>query len=688
MFINTKKKFIFIFTILSLLFSYKTSVSADTYYLYESYIDDRGFVLYTPNSSTYKDLGSYVTLTDYATEDNWIISGDGLEGIEIVDNNKLKKEACNTKYVSIEKIGDKLGVKCLSDTEMNEEKYIDYLKKMYDYNTAYYKYRAISEGIQPSEVPFSFGIEISNNHHSSNKSTATEIFETVGLIKSNTTTWNDFTWPIISYKISDEYSLLASSIFTLYSNERNEDDPSKMIFKFSNKFDFSSEDLNNVKYIFTREPRSFVFDKFTANLASKLKAASSANKNSMLEKYTGEQVESNAYYVYRAAKDIWAKKIKMLYSALNENCENTYSAACSTYKTYALDISRSFKKWFNNVELYSFADSFSKENRAKINTETELEDIEYFLFYDFANLSTGKKLSKDVYIPLILNFISIYDKDTNLNSRYLIDQLIDETCTNEVIPSLPFKKVAGIEYYNNKSKVDLTNECKSSLRNNSYYKSNEESIVYECEKSDELLNICVIDDVIKNSIEPDCKTKAEKVCTYRYQEGTYYCEIEHKKTRDTYINECKDSSMLYKISEILHNKIDNGEIAQNKNNVYSLLDKIKNNQGLETNNYKFSTIEILEAEVDCKDFEMLHWAWNAIVIIAPFLLIIFAGIDYFKVVMQSSDEGMKALKKNLPKRVIALILLILVPTILYFIFSFIDSDSSFVESARCIIKGE
>lgn len=97
-----------------------------------------------------------------------------------------------------------------------------------------------------------------------------------------------------------------------------------------------------------------------------------------------------------------------------------------------------------------------------------------------------------------------------------------------------------------------------------------------------------------------------------------------------------------------------------------------NNLALE-NTYQYSGSTVDDIKIDwkskkyepkCEDVKVLTWAWTAITILAPFLLIIFASFDYFKAVMGADEEKIKQAKKKAPLRLIALLLFIITPILL------------------------
>ena len=91
------------------------------------------------------------------------------------------------------------------------------------------------------------------------------------------------------------------------------------------------------------------------------------------------------------------------------------------------------------------------------------------------------------------------------------------------------------------------------------------------------------------------------------------------------------------------------------------------------NTYQYSGSTVDDIKIDwkskkyepkCEDVKVFTWAWTAITILAPFLLIIFASFDYFKAVMGADEEKIKKAKKKAPLRLIALLLFIITPILI------------------------
>ena len=90
----------------------------------------------------------------------------------------------------------------------------------------------------------------------------------------------------------------------------------------------------------------------------------------------------------------------------------------------------------------------------------------------------------------------------------------------------------------------------------------------------------------------------------------------------------------------------------------------------------------------CSDVSIFTDIWQAMRIIAPFLLIIFGSLDYFKAVIANDMEAMKKAKSKFPKRLIAFLLLILVPTIISIIMKAGTNGAENTSYFKCIVTGD
>lgn len=112
--------------------------------------------------------------------------------------------------------------------------------------------------------------------------------------------------------------------------------------------------------------------------------------------------------------------------------------------------------------------------------------------------------------------------------------------------------------------------------------------------------------------------------------------------------------------------------------------------------YKFEAADLLRFEFgvlpyepNCRDVKFLTILWNIMIILAPFLLIIYSSFDYFKVVMAGDEEKMKVSRKKVPKRIIALVLLLVFPVILRaFVTKFGTNKANNTTYLRCVVTND
>ncbi len=92
-----------------------------------------------------------------------------------------------------------------------------------------------------------------------------------------------------------------------------------------------------------------------------------------------------------------------------------------------------------------------------------------------------------------------------------------------------------------------------------------------------------------------------------------------------------------------------------------------------------------KTEFVCSDVKYLTWAWLLIRIAAPFIIILFGSLDFIKAVMASDEKKMKESRSKFIKRLIAFLLLIILPFVVQFIFGTMGTyGSENVCLVRCI----
>lgn len=87
-------------------------------------------------------------------------------------------------------------------------------------------------------------------------------------------------------------------------------------------------------------------------------------------------------------------------------------------------------------------------------------------------------------------------------------------------------------------------------------------------------------------------------------------------------------------------------------------------------------------------FQILGYALFILKIIIPIIIIIFGIIDFAKAIIASDDSAIKKSTTTLIKRVIAGVIIFLIPTIIYFAFELIDGyssdDSTYYKCINCM----
>lgn len=116
--------------------------------------------------------------------------------------------------------------------------------------------------------------------------------------------------------------------------------------------------------------------------------------------------------------------------------------------------------------------------------------------------------------------------------------------------------------------------------------------------------------------------------------------------------------------------------------------KVSNTNNNNTNNNiknKDITDSIVKknASFKCSDVKYLTSTWMFLRIVAPFILVLFASLDFFKSMVASDEKKMKESRGRVVKRLIAFFLLIILPFVIQFIFERIGTYGS---QNTCLVK--
>lgn len=85
----------------------------------------------------------------------------------------------------------------------------------------------------------------------------------------------------------------------------------------------------------------------------------------------------------------------------------------------------------------------------------------------------------------------------------------------------------------------------------------------------------------------------------------------------------------------------------------------------------------------CSDVKHLTSIWMFLRIVSPFLVVLFGSLDFIKAVIASDEKKMKESRGKFVKRLIAFVLLILLPFMIQFIFERIGTNGS---QNMCLVK--
>ena len=163
-----------------------------------------------------------------------------------------------------------------------------------------------------------------------------------------------------------------------------------------------------------------------------------------------------------------------------------------------------------------------------------------------------------------------------------------------------------------------------------------------------------------------------------------------------YKDSCETSELKKCLGEDVYNEI--------KNNYDNALRQYQSTKQNAANNaassaitlYSVNTVEMpviglknMEYEPQCKDVEFLTDMWSLLSLLGPFLMIIFGAFDYFAAVVSSDMDRLKKAKSKFPKRLIAFLLLLIVPMLIKILLrTFGTRNSGNLTYLYCILSGD
>lgn len=175
-----------------------------------------------------------------------------------------------------------------------------------------------------------------------------------------------------------------------------------------------------------------------------------------------------------------------------------------------------------------------------------------------------------------------------------------------------------------------------------------------------------------------CRSNANDTC--KGKESTTCYTSEFDKCLNSAIGEGASEYLHSSYAEIMSSleKEMDGQVDDMVDNLNSLIKLFK--VATPNPNFDFGTYE-----ANCEDVSILHTIYMIIVISAPILAIVLGSLDYAKAVIAADEKKAQEFKKQFPKRLIALVLLILVPFIIHFILSIFPAAKDTL--MYCVING-
>lgn len=231
-------------------------------------------------------------------------------------------------------------------------------------------------------------------------------------------------------------------------------------------------------------------------------------------------------------------------------------------------------------------------------------------------------------------------------------------------------------FTNIKSKEDITKHDKKWYEDKY---SNCKSYDGSYKKCQDQLKTCGLKASLLSNICSDTNTTAYEECKKNYE----------TKLSDTNFGTCMDEVVSDFSSTSESRRVMASDCREDAKKAYD-------EKATAITTYSFKDVGLLtfkfgtkRYEPKCKDVEFLTSIWGVLIVLAPFLLIIYSTFDYFRVVMAGDEEKMKLAKKKIPKRVIALVILLVFPQILrMLVTTFGTHRSNNTKYIQCILTGD
>lgn len=388
------------------------------------------------------------------------------------------------------------------------------------------------------------------------------------------------------------------------------------------------------KYYFTREVKNITLTYMAAKLAEAIREE---NKSIFMDYHNTDNANDSCsltYYAYDAANELWNKKIDQVYEEIASEC------GVSSDDVYSV-IS---KKNNQSGSCKSAIDDYTKIKNVFKSWFSSID------LWSFSNTFNGKEDFKNN--PIVrentnyrkYEFLKFYEFASGRKLEYKIIDVF--TQSNEVEKQ--------------KQAVDTSCDLNAIKKKLNRYDSLVDSCWYSLDNNTRSNGTC------------GQKTNEINNCIKRSLPAVGVTNPEQRKEEEEKLNN--------EMKEVVDN---------NKEEINKLDDEVNKMKELAKDvNFDYGSISMNESEfiVDCDKFKVFRWGWNLIIYIAPFLVILFGSIDYFKIVIAGDADAVKKAKKNFKIRIIAFVILLIIPFFIRFLLSnFGSRGSNSIEVMKCII---
>lgn len=362
--------------------------------------------------------------------------------------------------------------------------------------------------------------------------------------------------------------------------------------------------------------------------------------------------------------------------------QNSFMNRTNRNKVYPMVLVRQDSKVVSEPLKVSLEESF--KNWSQITSKMDS-------YMTSSNCSTST-LNAENYNMTLSNFTNYVNR--NYSSRNTKDQNMTESCWNARQSNVNTANLL-IMFYNNVNSSSAAKMNIEKISQSDYNKAKEliskVSGTYSMEQRQEEIN----DEISKIKSDYCYLYCNEMVCkstnATAQTECNRTCNSTVKPKCDGAYNSCKsiqstadfDSCMITNFSSQALNYSEYAEIRSERLNQLN-----QENNSIRTAISQSLQIEFNSYKIKCDDVAMFHILWIILAITGPFLTILMGVLDFGKAVISSNEEQIKKAWKKFPKRLLALIILILAPIVISIVVGFSQDESSKDTSLMyCIING-